>query len=100
MAALKSTVAADRQVHHDQNAAVLAMMDEVLIRLGKPKSDGVHPSTGLYWAIDAVSERVRPFEAFWLQAKGGVKTVAILAIPVVALIWFLAGDRLTSLLHG
>lgn len=99
MAALKHAFDSDREERALARAATHTLLGTISDRLGKPP-EGPEPATGIYFAIDAVSERVRPFEAMWLQVKGSMKTVAVLIVPIGLLLWFLAGDRLTILFHG
>lgn len=103
VAALTQTQAANDKASRELHG----MVTEVLKRLGAPKNGSAEPSTGLYYAMDevraevnAVSARVKPFENIWLQVKGAVKVIAFTSVPVGVLLWFLAGDRLTALLHG
>lgn len=107
VATLTHTLRTNRAEAKAESAATLTALAEVMKRLGKPENGHAEPASGLYFAleemgtkVDGVSERVKPFESLWLQVKGGAKTVAALALPVAALVWFLAGDRITLLLHG
>ncbi len=99
MAALKHAFDLDQSERTAARAATHGLLTDISERLGKPK-DHLGGATGIYYAVEAVSERVRPFEALWLQVKGSFKTMAVV-VPIVALLlWFLAGDRITALLHG
>lgn len=99
MAALRQTLDQDRKAGVTASAATHSLLEELLDRMGKP-AEGRAPATGVYAAVDAVSERVKPFEGLWLQVKGGVKTAAFLLIPFGIIMWFLAGDKLTKLFAG
>lgn len=100
MDALESTMTTNREAVRLENEATHTLLNAVLERLGTPQNGQSHPATGLYWAVETVSERVKPFERLWEQVKGSFKTVAFLALPMGALIWFLAGSKLTTLFHG
>ncbi len=100
MDAVEQMLVANRQAAADESAVTHTLLADVLKSLGHPQDGQAQPATGLYWAIETVSERVKPFERLWEQVKGSFKTVAVLALPVAALLWFLAGDKLTQLFHG
>jgi hypothetical protein len=97
--ALEKTINRNRETARRENVALQKLMEHMLERLGAPEEGG-QEATGVYWAIDKVSKRVRPFERRFDQFKGGVKAITFAAVPVGALIWFLDGHRLSTLLGG
>lgn len=76
-----------------------SLVEEMRSLIGTP-AQGSTPATGLHSLIGAVSGRLAWFEKLREQAKGAGYALAI-GIPTTgALIWFLAGDRITALFHG
>lgn len=107
VATLTNTLKTNREAAAAESVSLLKAIGEMAERLGKPENGDAHPASGLYHVmdkmgerIDGVSARVQPFEALWLQVKGGAKTLAAISLPLGALLWFLAGDRLSVFFHG
>lgn len=100
MDALEHTIAANRQAGADENKATHGLLQEALRRLGEPMNGPSQPASGLYYAIETVSDRVKPFEKMREWLKGSLATITFIALPGGAVIWFLCGAKLTALLHG
>lgn len=100
MDALETTIAENRKTAAQENQATHDLLQEVLAGLGKPSDGPSRPASGVYWAIEGVSSRLKPFEQRWEQVKGGIATLAAVGLPIGALLWFLESDRLTRLFHG
>lgn len=100
VATLKQTLADNRQAAALENKATHDLLQEVLSSLGKPSNGPSQPASGVYWAIEGVSTRLKPFEQRWEQVKGALTTAAVILGPTGALLWFVAGDRLSRLFHG
>lgn len=99
MEALERTIRTNRETARKENLALQRLMEKMVERLGEPE-DGDQKATGMYWALDKVSQRVLPFERRFEQFKGGVKAITVVSVPVGALIWFLDGHKLTHLFGG
>lgn len=100
MDVLERTLASNREASRIENDATHALLKQVIDLVGQPEKGPANPATGVYWAMARVSERVAPFERRFEQTKGAMKALSIGAVPAGLLIWFLAGDKLTKLLHG
>lgn len=96
MDGLETRLQENRDAARKENEATHGLLEEVLMRLGAPQSGADHKATGLYWAVDAVSERVKPFERAWERCKGAV----IVAVPLLGALWWLGGEKLAKLFHG
>lgn len=96
MDAFEAALAKHAKDAETSSVATHTLLKEALDRLGTPRNGTGQPATGLYWAIDSVSERVKPFEKWAERFKG----VALIILPAGCVIWFLAGDKITHLLHG
>lgn len=100
MDALEQTLVANRAAAAAESTATHKLLQEVIDGLGKPSNGPSQPASGVYWAIEGVSGRLKPFEQRWEQVKGSMTTAAIILGPTGLLLWFLAGDKITKLLHG
>ena len=100
MDALEDTLAANRAATAAESSATHELLKTLINALGEPSNGPAHPATGVYWALDQMGKRVAPFELRFEQFKGGVKAITFAAVPMGVLIWFLAGDKITRLLHG
>ncbi len=96
MDAFEAALAKHAKDAESASKATHNMLAEALARLGTPRNGIGQPASGLYWAIDSVSERVKPFEKWAERFKG----IALIILPAGCVIWFLAGHKLTALLHG
>lgn len=77
------------------------MLADVKALIGSPgtKADG-SDATGLYDVVRGLNSRVGKFERLWYQVLGGIKVGAPIVLVSATLLWFLAGDKITKLLHG
>lgn len=65
--------------------------------VGKPGTiDGGVPATGIFSHLNAHHTRIKAFERRWERGVG----FAMAAAPSAALIWWLAGDRISAFFHG
>lgn len=100
MDAVEAAVKKGREDSSRENAGILAAVRDVSDRLGHPTDGEDKPATGLYWRMETMAKKLSPFERRWEQTKAAMTTVGLMLPPTGALIWFLAGDKLTKLLHG
>lgn len=97
---LKQTLADNRKATASENEATHDLIKELIEAVGKPENGPGQPASGVYWAVDAVSSRLRPFEQRWEQVKGGLTTLAAVGAPIAAILWFLEGDKVAKIFHG
>ena len=97
---LKQTITENRTAAHEENLGLHGLLSEVLKRLGEPASGDNQRATGLYWKIEAIDGRLNWFERARERFRGGAYTLVGTLAVVGPLIWFLAGGKLTHLLHG
>lgn len=100
MDALEKTLTANRAAAAQESLTTHRLLTEVVDGLGKSSNGPSQPASGVYWAIEGVSGRLKPFEQRWEQVKGGLATLTVVLAPAAALIWFFGGDRLTHWFHG
>lgn len=100
VATLKQTLTDNREAAAKENQATHELLQQVIDGLGRPANGPSQPASGVYWAIEGVSSRLKPFEQRWEQVKGGLTTLGAISLPVGALVWFLSGSRITALFHG
>lgn len=100
MDSLEQTLTSNRAAAAAENAATHALLEKVIKGLGAPSDGPSHPASGVYWAIEGVSTRLKPFEQRWEQVKGALATAAVILGPTGALLWFVSGDKIAKLFHG